>query len=83
MKAIKVVRKFIEAQPDHEAARVLASLVLALESEGSFELSSLYTLDMKHFELALEILKDWRLDRYYEGKARLFDLSWQVRDLAP
>ena len=82
MKAIKVVRKFIEAEPEHEAARTLASLVLALESEASFDLSSLYRLDMKHFELALEILKDWRLDRYSEGKARLFDASWQVRDLS-
>lgn len=82
MKAIKVARKFIETQPHHEAAKALASLVLALESEGSFELSALYRLDPEYFELALDILKDWRLDRYYEGKARLFDLSWQVRELA-
>jgi hypothetical protein len=27
------------------------------------------------------VLKDWRLDRYYIGKAKLIDLSMQVSEL--
>jgi len=81
MKAIKGARRLIASDPRHPSAKLLASLVLALETERSFELASLYTLDAEHFEMALELLRDWRLERYYVGKARLFDLSWQVGQL--
>ncbi len=81
MRAIKNARLFIESDPDSPTAKVLANLVLALESETSFRLSDLYTLDQDHFEWALALLRDWRIDRYYMGKAKLFDLSWQHREL--
>lgn len=80
--AIKEARRFIERQPDHPTARVLSRLVLALESSHSFELVTLYDLDYDGFQLALDILREWRLDRYYAGKAKLFDLSMQVNELA-
>ncbi|VWX61346.1 conserved hypothetical protein [Burkholderiales bacterium 8X] len=81
MNAIKAARKLIAADPTHESARILASLVLALESERSFELSTLYQLDYKSFQIAIEILKDWRLDQYYAGKSKLYDLSMQISEL--
>ena len=81
--AIKEARRFIERQPDDENARILASLVLALESDRSFELVTLYKLDYKAFDLAIDVLREWRLDRYYAGKAKLFDLSLQVNELPP
>jgi len=81
MNAIKVARRFIETDPTNESAQILAKLVLALESENSFELVQLYDLDYKSFQLAIDILKEWRLDRYYASKSKLFDLSLQVRDL--
>ncbi len=83
MNAIKLARQAIIANPASEASKTLAALVLALESAGSFELSSLYKLDYKSFRLALDILEEWRIDRYYAGKAKLFDLSVQVSELAP
>lgn len=79
MNALKQARRLIASQPQSPAARTLAGLVLTLESEGSFDLASLYQLDLANFNLALEILRDWRLDRYYAGKAKLFDISWQLR----
>ena len=82
MNAIKEARRFIERQPDHPTARVLSRLVLALETSHSFELVTLYDLDYDGFQLALDILREWRLDRYYAGKAKLFDLSMQVNELA-
>ena len=80
--AIKEARRFIARQPDDENARILASLVLALESDRSFELVTLYKLDYKAFNLAIDVLREWRLDRYYAGKAKLFDLSFHVDEMA-
>ena len=81
MRAIKEARHFIEKSPNDEAAKILARLVLALESEASFAITEIYKLDMEQFELALKILQEWRLERYYAGKARLFETALQVSQL--
>ena len=79
--AIKSARKFIVANPASESARTLAQLVLALESDTHFNVAELYKLELETFEIAIDILKEWRIDRYYAGKAKLFDLSVQVSGL--
>ncbi|RZI77849.1 MAG: hypothetical protein EOP80_03245 [Variovorax sp.] len=81
MNAIKAARRFIETDSSNESAKILARLVLALESERSFELVTLYELDYKSFQLAIDILKEWRLDRYYASKSKLYDISLQVDEL--
>ncbi|CAN5544042.1 MAG: hypothetical protein V4636_03250 [Pseudomonadota bacterium] len=81
MNAIKSARKFIVANPASNSARTLAQLVLALESESNFDVAELYKLDLETFDIAIDILKEWRIDRYYAGKAKLFDLSLQVSTL--
>ena len=81
MNAIKRARKFIAKNSHTEEASTLARLVLALESDEAFGLSDLYRLDYDAFNLAIEILKEWRLDRYYMSKAKLHDLAVQVREL--
>jgi len=81
MISIKAARRFIEHNPDDPDAKVLADLVLSLEDESSFSLSNLYRLKPDQFELAINILQEWRIDRYYAGKAKLFDISWQLRKL--
>lgn len=78
MLAIKKARKLIEAQPNDPTARTLAELVHALESDTPFALGKLYQMDYKRFELALAIMAEWRLDRYYASKLRLMDATWQV-----
>ena len=82
MLAIKKARKLIEANPSDPAAQIIAALVLALESETSISVSQLYKLDDKRFELALEILNEWRLDRHYASKLRLLDSSTMVQALS-
>ena len=82
MNAIKAARKLITANPDSDSARVLSSLVLALESEAAFDINGIYGLEHDAFELAIAILKEWRLARYYAGKAKLFDVSYQVSRLS-
>lgn len=82
MNAIKKARRLIEADPATDSAKTLSKLVLALESETQFDLSSLYEMDIASFELGTEILVEWRIDRYYVGKAKLFDLSYQVEQMS-
>ena len=65
MNAIKKARRIIEANPDSLEAKTLASLVLALESAGPVVLEEMYKLDSQNFELAIQVLREWRLDRYY------------------
>jgi hypothetical protein len=81
MNAIKEARRIITADPMGDTARTLARLVLALESESDFPLASLYALDLKTFDLAMEILGEWRLDRYYAQKGKLLDVSYQVNNM--
>lgn len=81
MLAIKKARKFIDSQPNDPNAQIIAALVLALESETSISVAQLYKLDNKRFELALEILDEWRLDRHYASKLRLLDSSNQAKGL--
>ena len=83
MNEIKKARRLIEANPHTEAAKTLASLVRALESEEKFDLTSIYKLNYDNFNLAINIMKEWRIDRYYSGKAKLHDLSMQVAALDP
>lgn len=81
VKALKKARKLIETTPDTGEARVLSALVVALESEAPFPVNDLYKLNYDDFELALDLLKEWRLDRYYMSKVRLLDLSVQMETL--
>lgn len=81
MNAIKTARRFIEKDPFSNAAKTLARLVLALESGTAFELHALYELDLKSFHIAMDILQEWRIDRYYANKAKLLDLSLQISGL--
>jgi hypothetical protein len=83
MRAIKEARKYIERKPDDARAKTLSRLVLALESEVDFPIADLYKLDLARFKLALEILDEWRLDRHYASKAKLFDVSLQLAVLGP
>lgn len=78
MNAIKEARHIIKSEPESEAARALAHLVVSLESEADFPLASLYGLDLTTFGLAMKILTEWRLDRYYAQKGKLLDMSQQL-----
>ena len=81
MRAIKEARHLIEKSPQEESSKILAQLVLALETEVNFAIADLYKLNRNHFDLALNILQEWRLDRYYAGKARLFDSAVHLTQL--
>lgn len=81
MRALKKTRKLIERNPEKPEAKILSALVVALESEEPFKLAELYQLDYDDFNLALQLLNEWRLDRYYSSKAVLLDISMQLGQL--
>jgi hypothetical protein len=68
MRAFEAIRARIEKDSSRESSRILLRLVDALGKEEEFPLSDLYRLDYDSFEAALELLRDWRLDRYYMSR---------------
>ena len=74
MNAIGDLRKYLLKNPSSDSAKVLAKLALALANERDFALSDLYRLPFEEFELAIEVMRDWRLDRYYASRIQLFDV---------
>lgn len=62
--AVKNIAKFIRKNPDLESVVTLRELCSTLEAEGSFDLGRLYQLETKAFELAIDLLEEWRFDRH-------------------
>jgi len=73
MRAIKKVKRLIEKSPESPTGLIFANLVLSLESDIEFSIKDLYVVTIEEFELAIDLLKDWRIDRFYIGKAKAFD----------
>lgn len=74
MNAIKQVRKYLQTNPGSPSALTLTRLAAALGEESEFALGELYKLEAEAFDLAIELMKDWRLDRYYAARIKLFDV---------
>jgi len=81
MRAIKKVRLVIEQNPQEQTAQIFSRLILSLVEEVDFSVKELYLLDSPDFQLAMDILQEWRLDRYYMGKAKTFDKAQQALSL--
>lgn len=69
MDAIATAEHYIESQPSANDAEVFRSLLNALQQGLPFDLQRLYALSLTNFELAVEVLNAWRLQRYYRGGA--------------
>ena len=72
VKAIHDIRRYLSDHSDTPSAQVLSRLPATLSKEESLPLSELYTLDWESFELAIDLLRDWRIDRYYADRTNLF-----------
>ena len=62
--AVKNIAKFIRNNPEDKAATTLRDLCLALEASATFDLGCLYDMGKKPFELAIQLLEEWRFDRH-------------------
>lgn len=72
VKAIHDIRRYLNDHSDSPSAEVLSRLPATLSREDSLALSELYALDWESFELAIDLLRDWRIDRYYADSTDLF-----------
>jgi hypothetical protein len=72
MHAIKKARKIIEKDASKPFAKVLSKLIVSLETEENFQIKQIYDLSHSEFELVIEIIKEWRIDRHYMGKSKTF-----------
>jgi hypothetical protein len=82
MRAIKKAKKIIEKTPDQPFSKVLSHLVLSLESDTEFQIRQLYDLPQAEFDFAMQILKEWRIDRHYMGKAKTFDAAYHAHTVS-
>lgn len=82
MRAIKQVKKLIKENPQTIVGQTFSKLILSLESDIQFSVKDLYSLDTADFDLAIEVLKDWRIDRFYIGKAKAFDMATHAQTIA-
>lgn len=64
MFALQKLDEYLHTRASPAAARELKRLMEALRREGEFPLAGLYEIDFEAFELAVEVLRDWRIDRY-------------------
>jgi L-2-hydroxyglutarate oxidase LhgO len=81
VQAIKKARKIIEKDISKPFAQLLSKLIVALESEENFQLRQLYELNPSEFDLVIEILKEWRIDRHYMSKSKTFAAAFYGADL--
>jgi hypothetical protein len=81
MRAIKKIKRIIEQNPQDKASQIFSRLITCLAEEADFSLKELYELNSNEFELAIEVLEEWRLDRFYMGKAKVFDVAQQALEM--
>lgn len=71
MNTLKILEKRLIDEPHDPESKILERLVKALCLKEDFKLAEIYELGYEDFELALGIMKNWRLDRYTKTKERL------------
>lgn len=74
MPNLKDLEKRLLHGPADQGQTILREVVKALCLEEKFKISDLYELSLDDFELAIDTLKRWRLDRYTKTKERITEL---------
>ena len=73
MDAVTRIETYLSRHPTDESSAVLAQLTLALDRGEAFDLVRLYGLSWEAFELAMGLLREWRIDQYFARDAGLLD----------
>lgn len=61
--AVKNIANFIRRNSESDDATVLWQLCKSLEAGTPFQMQLLFDLRLKSFEMAMELLDEWRIDR--------------------
>jgi hypothetical protein len=81
MRAVKKLKKMIQDSPQSTQSKIYSKLILMLETEEDNPIKDIYKLDQDEFDLAISLLKEWRIDRFYVGKSKVFDVAFQANEL--
>lgn len=71
MNILKQLEQRLTGKPDDPDNAVFRNLIQALSNRERLDLAGVYDLPYEDFELAMAIMKSWRLDRYTRTKDRL------------
>lgn len=74
MNILKQLEQRLVSKPADPDNAIFVSLVQSLCFKEKLDLAGLYELPYEDFELAIAIMKSWRLDRYTKTKDRLGEL---------
>jgi hypothetical protein len=80
---VQLKKSVLSSRKTHKSKllKFFSRLILSLVEEVDFAMKDLYQLDNHNFQLAIDILQEWRIDRYYMGKAKTFDTAQQALTL--
>ncbi len=81
MNVLKQLEIHLKQGQEDDANPVFERLIRSLCLNSNFNLAELYELNYEDFELALKVLKSWRLDRYTKTKDRLKEM-YQLMEAA-
>ena len=65
MRTIERARWLLSRDPHGPSVRVLQKLLQALETGGDFNIAELSILPHDRYQLAVDVLRDWRQDCYH------------------
>lgn len=73
MNAAKRIKKLMDAGADPRQLETLKHLVLALQLKQPYELYRLYDIDYPFFQIAMQLLEDWRLGHHIDARSKLME----------
>jgi hypothetical protein len=71
MNTIDHIRELNAKLPEDKELHVVVDLLKALEQCRSFEIQQLAELSFEHFNLSMDLLRDWRLNGRNYKKSKL------------
>ncbi|SCK24836.1 hypothetical protein [Vogesella sp. LIG4] len=73
MNAAKRLTKMLDSGESNSQLEVLKMLAIALHHKQAFDLALLYSIDYPYFQLALQLLDDWRLGQHLATRSKLME----------
>jgi hypothetical protein len=74
MNVLKQLEQHLLKDPQAPENQILGGLIKALCMGEDFKLTDLYDLNHTDFELALEVMKNWRTSRYTKTRERIKEM---------
>ncbi|RQO65754.1 hypothetical protein DBR44_18810 [Aquitalea sp. FJL05] len=74
MNAAKKIRLLIDSGESPEQVQVLKEMAIALQMKDDFSIDRLYQIDQRYFDVAMDLLKEWRFDHHIASRSKLIDM---------